>query len=38
MYLGLVDMIFVYIRELVWPARYQCRLVSETVSGHGIYT
>jgi hypothetical protein len=27
-------MIFMYIRESVCPARYQCRLVSEMVSEH----
>jgi hypothetical protein len=35
MYLGSANMIFMYIRELVCPARYQCRLVLEMISKHG---
>jgi hypothetical protein len=35
MYLGSADMIFIYIQESVCLARYQCWLVSETVSEHG---
>jgi hypothetical protein len=27
-------MIFMYIQKLVYPARYQCQLVLETVSEH----